>query len=337
MSDVDRPLPSSSRAGRSRWAAIGAAIAVSVGAGGALTTWAGTSGAQPTVFVPMTPCRLLDTRPAPDNVGTRDTALGSTEVFATAGRGTVGNCTIPAEATALSMNVAVINPTAASFLTVYPADAPRPVSANLNWVARQAPTPNAVTAGLSADGRLALFNLAGTVDVAVDVVGYYAPAKQALTDVSSDVVDLGRTIETVTGQIGALQTAVSTLATPQEVLATGVSLPSNVTAQVSSAAGSVTTTTAGRWWVSVTYGISATCSIGTNYIGFLVIDGTIVPSTIVGFNGASMDRVTFAGPTPMSLAAGTHAVRIGAWCYSGTATSLAGVPNTSSINVMVLR
>jgi hypothetical protein len=332
-------MPSSARSvRRSRWAAIGAAVAVSVGAGGVLTSWAGTSPTLPTVFVPMTPCRLLDTRPAPDNVGARDTALGPTEVFATAGRGTVGNCTIPAEATALSMNVAVINPTAASFLTVYPADATRPVSANLNWVARQAPTPNAVTAGLSADGRLALFNLAGTVDVAIDVVGYYAPAKQALTDVSSDVVDLGRTIETVAGQIGALQTAVSTLATPQEVIATPVSVPSNVTAQVWTQTGSVTTTTAGRWWISATYGISVTCSVGTNYVAFLLVDGAIVPSTMVTFNGTpSMDRVTFAGPTPTSLSAGSHTVRVGAWCYSGVASTLTGVPNTSSINVMVLR
>lgn len=330
---VDEPC----RARRSRWAAIGAALAVTVGAGGALTGWAAGSPAAPTVFVPITPCRLFDTRTATDTVGPRSTPLGVGEEYVTAGRGPVGNCDLPVEATALSMNVAVINAKAASYLSVYPAGATRPTSANLNWVAGQPPTPNAVTAGLSADGRLAFFNLAGTVDVSVDVVGYYVPASQVVTEVSSDVVDLGRTVETVVGRVGALQTAVSALAAPQEAIAVPISVPGNLTAQVSSTAGSVTTTTAGRWWISVTYGITVTCSAGTSYVAFLVVDGTVVPSTIVSFNGASMDRVTFAGPTAMSLGAGTHAVRVGAWCYSGTATVITGVPNTSSVNVMVLR
>jgi hypothetical protein len=47
------------------------------------------------------------------------------------------------------------------------------LTSNSNWVAGQAPTPNAVTAALSADGRLGLYNLTGTVDVLVDIVGYY--------------------------------------------------------------------------------------------------------------------------------------------------------------------
>lgn len=50
------------------------------------------------------------------------------------------------------------------------------MASNLNWQAGQAPTPNAVTASLSADGALAFYNLAGTVDVLVDIVGYYEPA-----------------------------------------------------------------------------------------------------------------------------------------------------------------
>lgn len=161
------------RAPRSRWAAIGAAIAVTLGAGGVLTGSAA-SGTE-SLFVPIAPCRLADTRPGTDNVGPRATPLAADETYTPQVHGTNGRCTIPATATAISLNVTVANPSAASFLTVFPPDQPRPLAASLNWVAGQAPTPNAVTGTLSADGRIGLYNLSGTVDVIADIVGYYVP------------------------------------------------------------------------------------------------------------------------------------------------------------------
>lgn len=129
-------------------------------------------------FVSITPCRLMDTRPAPDNIGSRSTPLAANNTYAAEVRGDNGNCAgIPTDATAVTMNVAIIEPTAASYLTVFPSDAnPRPLAASLNWVAGQAPTPNAVTSALSADGKISFYNLAGTVNLAVDVVGYYEPS-----------------------------------------------------------------------------------------------------------------------------------------------------------------
>jgi YVTN family beta-propeller protein len=136
-----------------------------------------TSAGTVSSFVPITPCRLFDTRPAPDNVGARKTPIGPGETFVAQVRGSNGNCTgVPSDVTAVSMNVSIVNPTSASFLTVFPAGAALPVTANLTWVARQAPTPNAVTAALSADGNIGFFNLSGTVDVIADVVGYYEPS-----------------------------------------------------------------------------------------------------------------------------------------------------------------
>lgn len=159
---------------RVRWAAIGAAVAVALGGGGLFTAQASIGSGDRSVFVPITPCRLFDTRPAPDNVGSRNTALGPGDTFVAQVHGTNGNCTIPSDAVAVAMNVVVIDPTASSFLTVFPSDATRPLSSNLNWVARQAPTPNAVTADLSASGAVSFYNLAGQVQVAADIVGYYA-------------------------------------------------------------------------------------------------------------------------------------------------------------------
>ena len=156
---------------RSRgWAA--AAVVSLVVAG---STWASAASGGPpsSALVPMTPCRLLDTRPGKDNVGPRATPLGADTTYSAAAWGANGNCNIPTDATALSMNVTIIGPTGSSFLTVFPSDQDRPLAASLNWVAGQMPTGNAVTAGLSADGRVSFYNLSGDVDLAVDVVGYY--------------------------------------------------------------------------------------------------------------------------------------------------------------------
>ncbi len=159
---------------RTRWTGIGAIAAILVGAGGLLTASAG-SPAVAASFVPITPCRLLDTRPA-TLVGTRNTPLGNAQTFATAAWGTNGACTIPTGATALSLNVVAVNGTSASYLTVFPADAPLPLSSNLNWTAGAPPTPNAVTVSLAADGRVSFYNNSGNVDLAVDIVGYYVAA-----------------------------------------------------------------------------------------------------------------------------------------------------------------
>ncbi len=158
---------------RSRWAALGAAVTVALGGGGLLTTSASLDSGERGVYVPITPCRVMDTRPGTDNVGPRATPLGAGEAHAITVRGANGNCTIPTDAVGLVMNVAVINPTAASFLTVYPADATRPLAANANWTAGQPPLSNAVTTDIGADGRVAFYNLSGTVDLAADVLGYY--------------------------------------------------------------------------------------------------------------------------------------------------------------------
>lgn len=158
---------------RSRWVMVGAVVAVALGAGGVLTSSAAPS-ANATSFVPITPCRLMDTR-AGGPIGPRNTPIGSTPYVATV-RGTNGNCVVPAAATAVSLNVTFASPSANSFVTVYPADKPLPNTSNLNFSAGQAPAPNAVTVALSADGKIAIRNDVGTVDLLVDVVGFYEPA-----------------------------------------------------------------------------------------------------------------------------------------------------------------
>ena len=160
---------------RTRWSAFGAAVAVTLTAGVALPSANATNsggGGAGGLFVPVVPCRLFDTR-ATSTVGLRSAPLAANDTFTQPVTGTHGNCTIPAQATGVAMNVTAVNPTATSFVTVYPADAKQPTASNLNWVAGAPPIPNKVDVKLSADGQINLFNTGGTVDVIGDVVGYY--------------------------------------------------------------------------------------------------------------------------------------------------------------------
>ena len=70
------------------------------------------------------------------------------------------------------LNVAVTQTNAESFLTVYPTGGPRPVAANLNYVAGDT-VSNRVMAKLGTGGSVTIFNNAGTTDVVVDVGGWY--------------------------------------------------------------------------------------------------------------------------------------------------------------------
>ncbi len=158
---------------RTRWTAIGAAIAVTLAAGVALPAAQAAQPSDGVVLVPIVPCRLFDTRPAPDNVGPRAQPLGSGEIYTQQVTGPNGNCNVPASATAIALNVTTVNSTSASYLTLWPADASQPLASNLNWVPGSPPTPNKVDVKLSADGKVDLFNHTGSIDVLADVVGYY--------------------------------------------------------------------------------------------------------------------------------------------------------------------
>ncbi|MEO1056913.1 MAG: hypothetical protein AAFY28_08375 [Actinomycetota bacterium] len=151
---------------------LGALLAVAV-----MAAWPAEAapGDNDATLVPITNCRLFDFRPGSDNVGPKDTPLGPGEanVYTQQVTGTNGNCTIPAGAVGVSMNVTITRPTAQSNLRVFPADASTPLASNLNWLPGQAPTPNKVDVRLSPGGAIKLFNQNGTVFVLADVVGYY--------------------------------------------------------------------------------------------------------------------------------------------------------------------
>lgn len=153
-----------------------------------VTGWAIAAPAgTPSAFTSIVPCRLVDTR-AGAQIGPRGTPLDAHETVTFQVRGANGQCDIPANATGIISNVTIDNATGSSFLTVFPSDAAQPLSSNLNWTAESGATPNQVTVGLSADGAISLYNDAATVNVVIDVVGYFSdtsapsPPTQTLLD-----------------------------------------------------------------------------------------------------------------------------------------------------------
>jgi alpha-tubulin suppressor-like RCC1 family protein len=114
----------------------------------------------------LTPARFLDTRTGRGGSG----PVGpdrSIDVKVT-GAGNVPSSGVGA----VVVNVTATNPTAASYITVWPAGSPRPTASNLNVVAAQS-VPNLVVATVGANGSISLYNLAGTVDLIVDVTGWF--------------------------------------------------------------------------------------------------------------------------------------------------------------------
>ena len=175
---------------RTRWAAVGAAVAVVAGAGGIAV-----SGATNAQLVPskvnITPCRIMDTR-SPGTVGLRSTPLGTNDTYTIQVTGKNGNCNIPADAAAVMMNVTLVSPGQGGFITVFPAGVTRPNASNLNYVAGQAPTPNLVDATLSSSGQVSFYASTGPVHLIADITSYTTGARLAPTDLAQNRWDKDR-------------------------------------------------------------------------------------------------------------------------------------------------
>ena len=144
-----------------------------VGVAGQHVASADVSAGDRPVLVPIEPCRLADTRAAA-TVGPKASPLGPGETHTIDVQGPGTGCTgdVPAAASSLALNVTSVGATQQTFLTIW-SGGPRPLASSLNPSPGAPPTPNAVTVELSPAGTFDVYNEAGSVDVLVDVVGYY--------------------------------------------------------------------------------------------------------------------------------------------------------------------
>lgn len=127
--------------------------------------------ADTTVLVPLdAPARVFDSRPGELTIDGRSQGGGQRPAGGTVQLTVAGRAGVPADASAVVLNVTAVDAAAPGFVTVYPTGNGRPNSSNLNYVSG-AVVPNAVTARLGAGGSICLFT-SGATDLVVDVAGY---------------------------------------------------------------------------------------------------------------------------------------------------------------------
>jgi uncharacterized repeat protein (TIGR01451 family) len=135
--------------------------------------WVTIDGPSPgQYFYTLSPCRLVDTRAASGvPFGGPIIVSPHTRTF-----GLVGACGIPATARAVSLNIAVTQPNATGFVTLFPAGGATPVVSTINYAAGDTLSNNAIVP-LSADGRLSAFirqaTAGTTMHLIIDVNGYF--------------------------------------------------------------------------------------------------------------------------------------------------------------------
>lgn len=151
-------------------------------------------------LVPGVPRRLLDTRaggPTFDGQQSGTGALGpdSTLAVQVDGRAFVA---APAGSTAV-LNVTGTDPTAATYLTAWPAGQARPLASNLNLVPGET-SPNVVMVPVGTGGQISIYNHSGATDVVVDLLAV-APANQSINSVQpARLLDTRAGGSTVDGQ-----------------------------------------------------------------------------------------------------------------------------------------
>ena len=166
---------------RTRWAAIGAACAVTLGGGTFGVVRAVQTSGERATYVPVTPARVLDTR---TDIGAVD-ILDATPVLLTVtgsvptAKGTM--TVVPAGASGVVVNITAVEPTDNGFVSLRPGDTSgEPDVSTLN-VTKGGTFPNGATITLPTSGASAGqvqiwfegYGTGGRTDMLIDVVGYY--------------------------------------------------------------------------------------------------------------------------------------------------------------------
>lgn len=115
-------------------------------------------------FVPITPTRVLDTRPAAQSIGP-----ASRVDVTVAGVGGV-----PADAKAVAVNITAVASSDITYIRAWPAGQPAPATSVLNSDPGRSASAAGVVLGVGGQGKISLYNNAGSTHLLVDVTGYYS-------------------------------------------------------------------------------------------------------------------------------------------------------------------
>ena len=187
---------------RSRWAAIGAAVAVTLGGGGLIGVSAASVDTDQTLST-VEPVRILDTRGG-SKVSYESYFLKATgEVATYTSSGTVNATVVPDGASAVSMNLTVTegirNANGYGFVTAFPCTAATdtaPDASTINFV-EGVDVANSTVVPIGSTGYICL-NVYGDAHLVVDVNGFYedmdaytkSQIDSKVTSINNDIADL---------------------------------------------------------------------------------------------------------------------------------------------------
>ena len=149
-----------------------AVTAMSVVAQDEVTSAPAEPAAQALQFVPIPPCRVVDTRNANGTFGGPPIQGGTFRSFPIS----QGPCGIPLGAWAYSLNVSVVPNGALHYLTVWPTGQSQPLVATLNSLDGRIKANAAIVTAGNGGGAVSVF-ATDTTNVIVDVNGYFVPPK----------------------------------------------------------------------------------------------------------------------------------------------------------------
>jgi hypothetical protein len=142
------------------------------GATGTFTTLSGSSSSGALQFIPVVPCRVVDTRGAAGPFGGPELSAGQTREFDIP----QSACGIPSTAAAYSLNVTVVPNATLSYLTMWPAGQSQPNVSTLNSDGRV--KANAAITPAGTNGGVDVF-VSDASQVILDIDGYFVPAGTA--------------------------------------------------------------------------------------------------------------------------------------------------------------
>lgn len=141
------------------------------------------------IFVPITPCRIMDTRVAGGKFAdgqTRTYVVGGTTGFPAQG-GNSGGCGIPLAATAIAANIQANSPSGNGYVRAWPASVATEPNATVmsypNGIGITGASILSITPGIAAS--LKVRNHSGTAHLLIDATGYYEPQMHGMVSPAS--------------------------------------------------------------------------------------------------------------------------------------------------------
>ena len=122
-------------------------------------------------FVPLTPCRVVDTRKADGTFGGPAIAGNSSRSFPLSQGG--NPCGIPSSAIAYSLNVTVVPITTLGYLTIWPSGEGQPTVSTLNSPDGRIKANAAIVPAGTPSGSVSVY-VSNTTNVILDIDGYFA-------------------------------------------------------------------------------------------------------------------------------------------------------------------